>query len=376
MKNNKKRSAKPNKISSSENKILSETYLTAINPGSFGGKKKLKKRVKNISTAKIKQWLSSKDTYTLHRPAVKTFKRRKFIVSGIDSTFQADLTDLVQFTNVNDGHRYILFCIDVFSRYAWARPIKTKSGKEMVAAFQSIFDDDNRICRYLHTDKGREFYNKEFQNFLADYDIKLYSTENQETKASIVERLQKTIKSTMFRYFTYTGTYRWIDILPDIMTSYNNSHHSSLNMRPTDVNYHNQEALWHQLYNDRFMRAESAKARFKFKEGDTVRISKYSTVFKKGYLPLWSDEIFVVADRHHTIPPVYSLRDQAGDNLKGTWYEKELQKVKTDNIYRIEAILDKRKVRGKTQYLVKWSGYPDSFNSYVDEKDILDNYKN
>ena len=375
MKTNKRKSNSGD-VSSSQQKVLTETYFTVKNPGSFGGKKKLKRSVKKISIDKINNWLSSKDAYTLHRPAIKTFKRRKFVVSGIDSTFQADLTDLVQFTQENDGNRYILFCVDVFSKYAWARPLKTKSGKDMVAAFQSIFDHDNRICRYLHTDKGKEFFNKEFQAFLAKYGIKLYSTENQETKASIVERLQKTIKSSMFRYFTYTGTYRWVDVLQDIISSYNNSFHSSLNMRPSDVNYRNQENVWQHLYNDRLMRAESATARFRFNEGDTVRISKYSTVFKKGYLPLWSDEIFVVADRHHTIPPVYSLKDQAGDDLKGTWYEKELQKVKSDNIYRIEAILGKRKVRGKIQYLVKWSGYPDSFNSYVDEADILDNYKN
>lgn len=353
---------------------LKKVYFTAKDAGSFGGKKKLYRRVKDVSHSKIDKWVSDKDTYSLHRPVKRKFERRKYIVSGIDSTFQADLTDLVQFVDENDNYRYILFCIDVFSRYAWVRPLKTKSGQEIVKAFESILKQDNRQCLYLHTDKGKEFFNKDFLAFLKQRNITIYTTENQETKAAIVERLQRTVKSSMFRYFTYTDQYRWIDILQDLITSYNNTYHSSIAMAPSNVTYQNQEDVWNIQHNKKT--SLKLNTVFKFKIGDTVRISKYSTVFKKGYLPSWSDEIFIVSKTHHTIPPVYSLQDQAGEILKGSWYEAELQKVKTDNVYKIESILGQRKLKGKTQYLVKWRGYPDSFNSYVDKKDIVTNYKN
>ena len=120
----------------------------------------------------------------------------------------------------------------------------------------------------------------------------------------------------MFRYFTYTGEYRWVDILQDLITSYNNSYHSAIDMRPSDVSHENQEDVWNRLYP---LEADTATTMFKFVVGDMVR--KHSTVFKKGYLPIWSDEIFVISDHYHTDPPVYSLQDQAGDDLKGTWYE-------------------------------------------------------
>ena len=116
---------------------------------------------------------------------------------------------------------------------------------------------------------------------------------------------------------------------------------------------------------------------FKFKVGDWVRISKYSTIFAKGYLPAWTQEIFTIAKRYSTKPVVYSLIDDHGDELTGTWYEPELQKVKNKNeTYKIESIVGQRKVNGKIQYLVKWLGYDSDFNSYVNKSDLILDYKN
>jgi hypothetical protein len=356
-------------------KLLSDSYFDPALPESYGGEGKLAKKVRGkIPRNEVSSWLAKTDTYTLHKPVRRKFPRRQYIVSGLNQLWQIDLSVLPQLSRYNDGYKYILFCIDVFSKYAMARPVKNKTGSEITAQFEDIIKKEKRKPSQVNSDKGGEFYNSVFQKMLKHHGIKHYTTENQEIKAAVVERLQRTIKSKMFRYFTHTNAYRWIDALQEIMSSYNQSHHSSINMRPVDVTYENQETVWLTLHDTDSLNNE---INYKFQTGDKVRVSKYSTVFQKGYLPLWTQEIFTIAERHSTKPPTYSLRDDEGQQLKGTWYEPELQKVTVrENIYKIESILGQRKVNGKTQYLVRWAGYPSSYDSYVDKKDMNHEYKN
>ena len=106
--------------------------------------------------------------------------------------------------------------------------------------------------------------------------------------------------------------------------------------------------------------------RNKFKNG-------WRHIFEKGYLPGWTEEIFTIFKQIRRNPPVYQLKDYNGEKLEGTFYESELQEVKkTDDVYKIEKMIKQRKRRGQTEYLVKWMGYPDSMNSWVAEKDLLD----
>lgn len=357
-------------------KLLKDIYFNAKHTAGFGGKSKLTNVVKGkIPRHKIDEWLSKTDTYNLHKPARKKFKRRKFVVTGLNALWQTDLTDLNKISNFNDGNKYILLNIDVFSRRANAIPIKSKSGRDVTEAFEKLIKLEGCYPKQLQTDDGKEFFNSHFQSMLKGYKINHYKTYNQEIKASLVERLQRTIKSKMFRYFTHTGSYRYLDVLQDLVSSYNNTVHSSTNLKPIAVTTKNQEEIWQTIYNPDEPLPPSKK--YKFEIGGKVRVSKYSTIFAKGYLPNWSEEIFTIIERHKTSPPVYSLIDESGSKLRGTWYEPELQKVSVqDNTYKIESILGKRKVNNKIQYLVRWKGYPPSFDSYVDKKDIISEYKN
>jgi len=369
----------PNKSMNTKQRLsnkLKSIYFNAASPAGFSGKSKLKHILKGkVSPQSINKWLSRTDTYTLHKPIKKRFKRRKYVVSGINALWQCDLTELLQFAKYNNGYKYILLKIDVFSRKASAIQLKTKSASDVTNAFKDILKSENSFPDQLQTDKGKEFFNSKFQSMLSSYNIHHYASENQEIKASLVERLQRTLKSRLFRYFTHSNSYQWIDVLQDFIDSYNKTVHSSIGIKPIDISAKNQEEIWQRIYNpDNF---SSANIIFKFSPGDKVRISKYSTVFAKGYTPLWSEEIFTVKERHYTDPPVYSLQDESGSKLKGTWYEQELQYVQTENnMYKIEAIVGKRKINGKIQYLVRWKGYPQSFDSYVDKKDMIGDYKN
>ena len=116
-----------------QDKILKELYFNIKNPHSYSGitslLREIKKRKLNIKEEDAREWLLQQEEYTLHRPIRKKFKRNKVIVTGIDDTWQADLVDISKLANQNNGIKFLLTCIDVFSKYAWVIPIKNKSGK-------------------------------------------------------------------------------------------------------------------------------------------------------------------------------------------------------------------------------------------------------
>ena len=111
---------------------------------------------------------------------------------------------------------------------------------------------------------------------------------------------------------------------------------------------------------------------FKLKVDDTVRISKYKNIFAKGYTPNWTEEVFIVTEIIPRIPAVYRIKDLNNETVEGVFYESELQKViKEDDVYKVDQILKKRKRNGGTEFFVSWLGYPDSFNSWIKQSDIL-----
>ncbi|KAK3735990.1 hypothetical protein QZH41_006322 [Actinostola sp. cb2023] len=138
-------------------------------------------------------------------------------------------------------------------------------------------------------------------------------------------------------------------------------------MKPSQVTKTNEDLVWYTLYG----KTISSPVRFQFSVGDQVRISKVKKTFEKGYTPNWSVEIFTVSERLPRKPPVYRLKDQQGEPLEGVFYGQEIQKVeKEDDVYQIESVVKKRKRKGKLEYLVKWKGYPDKFNSWVPARDM------
>ena len=136
----------------------------------------------------------------------------------------------------------ILTVIDVFSRYAWARTLKTKTGEEMVEAFQNIFQE-GKSPHLLQTDQGTEFENKKFQTFLRRWGVKHFSVKSP-YKSGMVERFNRTLKTRMFRYFTHVGHYKWVNVLPDLVDSYNRSSHRSLPKGMTPSQAANPENHW------------------------------------------------------------------------------------------------------------------------------------
>jgi len=160
-------------------------YVDVRSPGSFGGIRNLK-RYRGRSEREVKKFLAGQDTYTLHKPRRISFPRRKTYSKGIADLYQIDLADVSDLAAFNDGARYLLTCIDVFSNRAWAVPIRTKTGRDVANAFEKILIDGTP--NMVQSDKRTEFLNSTFQSMLKRKGIKFYTSENEVLKASVVER--------------------------------------------------------------------------------------------------------------------------------------------------------------------------------------------
>ena len=214
-------------------KNIKDIYYNPRLPGSYGGVQALSTAI-GKSKKLVKDWLQAQDTYTLHKSIRRKFPRRKTIVGGPNHQFQADLIDLQQFKKDNNGFSYLLTLIDVFSKFAYVVPLQNKNGNTLLDAFKNLFASGFKTLS-LQTDRGKEFINKKLQSFLKGKQVHFFVTQNDEIKASIVERFNRTLKDRMFRYLTHNETRRYIDVLPDFVETYNNTYHRSIKMSPINV---------------------------------------------------------------------------------------------------------------------------------------------
>ena len=359
-------------------KKLTKIYRNPKDPGSLGGFARLALRAKELKITKnrklIKEFLETQRTYTLHKQLHKKFVRNRTIVAGIDCQWQADLADVQSLAEDNDDYKFILTVIDVFTKYAWAIPIKDKSAKTMMQAFKILLDQAApRKPLKLQTDKGTEFLNKTVQAMLKSepYNITQFTTMG-ETKASIVERFNRTLKDRLWRYFTASKTKRYLDVLSQIVDGYNHSLHRSIKMRPIDVRKCDEPIVWRRLYGNGSR--ENGKKTCEFKIDETVRIPKWKGDFSKGYEPKWTEEEFKVKEEIKIQQPqtVYKIVDHSGEPILGNFYKKQLQKVQPSGEYIVEKVLKKRtdpKTKIK-EILVKWEGWPEKFNCWIPETNI------
>ena len=214
----------------------------------------------------------------------------------------------------NKRFRFLLCVIDIFSKHVWVIPLKDKKGISIVNAFQIILKESSRKPNKIWVDKGSEFYNNSFKKWLKGNDIEMYSTNN-EGKSVIAERFIRTIKNKIYKYMTSISKNVYIYKLDDIVKKYNNTYHKSIKMKPVDAK-DNTYIGFKKEVNDKNP---------KFKVGDRVRISKYKNIFAKGYMPNWSEEIFIIKKIKNTVPWTYVLNDLIGEEIIGTFYENELQ---------------------------------------------------
>lgn len=368
--------------------ILKSIYFDPKSPGSFASAQILQKVLKNdhgrnVPLKHIQAWLVDKRPHYLHKPARQHFLRNSTYISRLDEQWQADLLFLPDLAKFNDGISCHLIVIDVLSRYGWIEPMKNKTAVETSRGMQSILSRANpRKPEKLQTDDGKEFFNAIFNTLMKKFNIYHFSTKS-DMKAALAERFIKTVKEKIYKYLSAKPTNnRYIDVLQDLVTSYNHTYHSSIRMAPASVNKCNSgKVLWNLFHH--LWAKDRGNVKEKFAEGDFVRISSRNAPLSKRYKGNWTEEIFQINKVKQSIPlRVYKLVDLKGEPIIGSFYAHELQKARQstkEDLWQVETVLKSRDVfvkrRGKNrlshkEYFVKWHGYPDSFNEWVHEKDI------
>ena len=350
-----------------------EIYTNPSNPGSFSGlsgfTRALKDKKIKATKSQIKKYLNSKEAYSLHKPKRINYTRKQVIVSGINDTWQIDLVDVSAIKSENDGNRFIFTCIDVFSKKAQAGEMKNKDKITSRDTFAKMIQKQKP--KRVQCDKGSEFFNDVFKKLLKDNGIKMYATDS-DLKASVVERFNRTLKEKMWRYFTAKHTKKWIDVLQDFIKSYNNTYHRSIKRKPNQVSKKDEADVFLTLYKHNKNEGNLNTIDIKYKVGNFVRISKIKKTFEKGYTPNWTREYFIIDKIIATVPPSYKLKDLNGEELTGSFYDLELQKVdELNETFEIDQIIKTKIVNKKKKYYVSWKGYPDKFNSWVFESDIV-----
>ena len=285
-------------------KYLSSIYFKAGHPASYAGTDKLYETIKKegkfrMSKNKINEWISKQDGFSLQKQIKHKVVRPTVIVSGIDTQWDMDTGCMNRYSRSNDGYKYIMLAIDIFSKLVWTRPLHSRLAGESTKQMSSILKEV-RKPRVIRTNDGTEYKNSKFKFLLKSNNIKFIYTEN-ETKANYAERAIKTIKTKLIRYMTDNNTDKWVKILPE---SYNNTIHRSIDMAPTEVTRENETELWMKLYpniskNKELKREQHYRkidSYFKLQVSANVRISQLKRVFQKEYNERWSREIFTIND--------------------------------------------------------------------------------
>ena len=279
---------------------------------------------------------------------------------------QLDLVDMGKYGSKNKGYQWILTAIEILSRFAFAIPVYRKDVESMTKAVKILLENfKKKFGKYLNVvqfDEGKEFYNIGVRELLKSHNVDYFSMHS-DKKASIVERFNRTLKTMMWKYCYTKGTYNWVDVSNELTKNYNNTKHSSILMKPKDVNKTNENMVWAALFGSPLGNLPLPK----FRIGDNVRVSKYKSIFAKGYEANFTEEIFKISNIFRGGPTVYELEDHEGEPIIGKFYEEDLSAVnKKDDTYRIEKVL--RKKNGMA--LVKWLGYHS--RSWVPTADIKD----
>ena len=302
---------------------LNKDYYTPSSSGSFGGVNRIKRLNPNVSVGEINKYLQTQDTYTKTKQVKHKFQRRKVMVPCCNYLWQIDLLILSKYKRFNSGYSCLLNCIDAFSRYAYSVPVKKKTAVEICEAFQKILNLNEGKCRFIESDSGTEFKNKRFQQLLTQNGIKIYFNYS-DKGACIVERFNRTLMTRIYKYMLHNNTKRYVDVLDDIVKSYNESFHRTIKCSPSEVNEYNEADVWRNINKDILCGQHQSRA--VFKEGDYARVKESKGTFTKGYEQCFSNKVYRIQEVVKSIPVTYKLCD-GDNNILGTFYKEELSKV-------------------------------------------------
>lgn len=351
-------------------KILRKIYYDPENPASLGSVRKLvtaaRKKHKWIKKHHVIEWLAGEDPHTLNVSVKRIFHRIPTYADHVDSVWQLDLADTRHLAQHNDGVKYLLIIIDVLSRFAFVVPMKTKEANMVIRSFETIREKYGRSPQVVVSDPGLEFRGK-FSEYLKDNYIQQYLLRVKQ-KAPLAERFIGTLKKKMERYATYTDSERYIDVLGQLVKSYNYAIHSRIKRRPVDVNEKNEEDVKELLYSKYYDHVFPLP---KFSVGDWVRQVIQLGPLDKGTRQTTTNEVFEIREIDYSRPPriLYKLTNMKGHYIKGRFYEEELVRVKklpSPKDYMRTAEKRIKKTKRKTQIFKTYKGWPKLFDEKLE----------
>ena len=279
-------------------------------------------------SSKIAEFLRQNETSSVHKPVRRKFKRRQVIAYFPYDVCMADLAfyNSSDYVYANGGVKYILVLVDVFSKMCYVEPMKDKNSLTTLMAFEKIFNRMPDIPTHLVTDVGTEFYNYNVQKLFGSLGVNHYSIRGSH-KACVAERMIKTLKGRIQKYLWENNTKRYIDVLQDVVSSYNQTPHRSIGISPVSVNQENRARIFKKLYQKKLPQREP-----RLSIGDRVRIIREKNIFSKGYTRNWSIEIYeIVSANSKNGVDYYKVQDEFGNILPTQRYYYELNLVEEND---------------------------------------------
>ena len=254
-------------------------------------------------------------------PVIKKFQRIQIQTHYKDECWSIDLIDRSSLSKYNKNYKFIFTIIDNHTKYAWAIPLKDKSGKSTTAALKSHIEKEKRKPHKIWSDRGKEFYNTTILHYLKEQNIQIYSTHS-DLKAVFVERFNRTLLDLIKEPMYVEGKGNWLNHLDAALQKYNNRVHTTTKMAPFEAN---KKPIDPPTFVNKPKQPHSFAQSFaKFQEGDFVRVPDKRNIHSKGYTTKWNRELFKIHNINKTNPVTYTLNDENGEIIQGKYYEQEL----------------------------------------------------
>ena len=257
--------------------------------------------------------LKQKIAKEIFSPVVKKFDRIQIQTHYKDECWSIDLIDRSSLAKYNKNYKFIFTIIDNHTKFAWAIPLKDKSGKSTTTAFKKLIETSKRKPEKVWSDRGKEFYNKTFLDFLKQNEIQIYSTHS-DLKAVFVERFNRTLLDLIKEPMYIEGKACWLNHINSALDKYNNRVHTTTRMTPFEVSNK-------PIDPPTFVNKPKQP---KFQVGDYVRVPDKRNIYSKGYTTNWNRELFKIQKINPTNPITYTLEDENNEQIAGKYYEQEL----------------------------------------------------
>lgn len=366
---------------------IHKAYRTPGHPTAFASPATVARYFRNrgVTEQKAKKALEETDSYVLHKEYKSPKIYNPYYIYSRRELVQGDLFDVSSIAKDNDGVKYILLLIDVFSRRVWTYPMKTKSMVECANKLRIWLASLRKKPAVLSVDGGKEFMNRDVKALLRREHVTLHRAEGT-SKACYAERANKTMQLLIYKYLSDRETTRYIDVLHDLTASYNSRGHRSLQyMTPNDADSPRNAVrvldMQRQRWNKITERAAKRK-KHQFKIGDCVRIKKNAralTFSTRSYAPQFKGEYFTIERVNTSLPvPMYHLKSMdTKEHIKGGFYANELSRVRGDVFKSTPVPGVRMKGKGRNRLVrVHWKWFSKAHDSWIYARDVTDQFQN